>query len=786
MARTTRSTRSVRKDEGTAQRPVADQPTPFVGLLLAPIAAIILSMGLHYAASGMTLGDRTLFNGNTIALVFLVGLVAIGGGLVAVAAWHFSYDRHKVWRYALTGSVAVLGVWAAMLVWVGPQRWLYLYFVVFAWIVATVWSLPRLHVLRRDPRENDTGGEGDGDKLISQLGLEGYRHKGKPEVFYDGDGNPTRIKVRIRHGLMQTRDKLQAALGNLVSGVDGPEGLSRVTKTPEGKASESDMVIILKDPFVGRVPNPGPSHPGGSPADPAHVGMYDDGEPVYVWICGGDSPAMDRMPPSGYAFMGMSRAGKTVTENRLLNEFQTRRGLTIAYFNKAKGGQDVAPIIAGIEVAVIAEDENDTKGQYRAGLAAMKTILTYRQRELARYGISAYTTGKCWDNPPQVTLDGRAEPMEPMPFLIIHVGEADAILEEAGEEAIYLASKGLSVGMVPGWSLQRMAATSMPTDLRYNIGTAFCFGTGDDYSAGWALSDTTIKAGAHPENWKNRKPGQFYVENIGIEEHRFPVTAKGIGDTDDDALYGGMRRIAEQWGPRMAKLDRGSAIATRGWWDRQVQITNNLRATLTPAATTPAPAPSPVPDDPTPQETPMTPTPFDVDDHTGVTHPDAMADADEIDQWKHDAQDNRERFVATDEPSDDDPDGTSIYVEMAEANPAEEIPAPTVDDGIVLDEGKPDAPDRATAELRLDEALRACAADPRFRDPADPTGRTAVVQTGQIQKAFPFRSRPWYSEELRRFADGERASAWGIAVTRAPDVGPGYYRLVRTIDPDGE
>lgn len=788
MARNIRSSRSVRKDEGTAQREVTDQPTPFLGLLLAPFVALLLTTALHYAAAGITIGSRHIHDGNLLAQIGLPLLVLIGGGAVTWTAWHFSYDRAAVWRNALTVSVGILAVWAAVLVAVGPAFFLYLIFTVFAWTVATVWALPRLHVLRRDPRENDNS-DNDGDKLISQLGLDGYRRKGSPEISYDEDGNPSRIKVRIKHGFAQTRAKLQGSLENIVSAVDGPEGLSRVVKTEDGKSSESDMVIILQDPFTGRVPNPGPSHPGGSPADGFHVGMYDDREPVYVWICGGDSPAMNNMTPSGYVFMGMSRSGKTVTENRLLNEMQTRRGLTIAYFNKAKGGQDVAPIIAGIEVAVIAEDEADTRGLYRLGLEAIKGILTYRQKQLARYGISAYSTEKCFDNPPANTLDGKGGPMAPMPWLIVHVGEADAILQEAYDAATYLASKGLSVGIVAGWSLQRMAATSMPTDLRYNIGTSFCFGTGDDYSASWALSETTIKAGAHPELWKARKPGQFYVENIGIEEHRFPVTAKGIGDTDDDALYQGMRRISEHWGPHMDKLDRGSALATGGWWDRQVRITAAIRASFTPAAPTQPPAPQPVPDDPTPQETPMaTPAaaPFDVDDHTGVEHPDSMSDRDEIEAQMREVQEQRERFVAPDEPSDDDPEGLDIYAEMASADPAAEIPAPVGDDGIVLDEGKPEAPDRATAELKLDEAFRALFRERKHGDPGDPTGRTVIVTATQLYQAFPFRSRPWYSEELRRRADGEAHSAWGIVCTRAPDLGPGKYRLVDTIDPDGD
>jgi hypothetical protein len=42
---------------------------------------------------------------------------------------------------------------------------------------------------------------------------------------------------------------------------------------------------------------------------------------------------------------------------------------------------------------------------------------------------------------------------------------------------------------------------SMPTTARFNFGAAYCCGCGDDYSAAFALSEQTIAAGAHPENW---------------------------------------------------------------------------------------------------------------------------------------------------------------------------------------------------------------------------------------------------------------------------------------------
>jgi hypothetical protein len=784
MARSIRSTRTTRKDEGTAVRPVHDQPTPFLGLVLAPGIVLILTWLIHYSIMGWRWGSFTV-EGSPGFLGLAVSLATTGAVGVGAAAWHFSYDRHQVWRYSLTVSATLVGLWLPALIYNGPNRYLSIFFVLTAWIVATVWSLPRLHVLRRDPRENGDG-DGEGD-LMRELGLEGYKSRGTPEIRYDEKGEPSRITVDVKHKLAGKRDKLQAAIGNIESLVGGPGGMSRVTEPPDGKSNHSIVTVMLKDPLKGRVPAAPPSHPGGSVSEYAHVGMYDDEEPVYVWVFGGINPVTgEKMPPTGYAFMGMTRSGKTVTENRLLLDgVITRRDGVILYLNKAKGSQDVQTIIAGVEAAIL----SDNRGDYRNAFDKVIEIGGYRQKQLARYGISAWSAEKCFDNPPTHTIDGRAEPMEPMPALIVHVGEADSILEEAADEAIWLASKGLSLGIIAGWSMQRWAATSMPTDLRFNIGCSFCFGVGDKYSADFALSDATLKAGADPAKWKNRHPGKFFVENIGIEEYRFPVSCKGMGDTDDDALYSNMRALAERYAPQMAKLDKGSVRSTRGWWEKTVRETDALRDALTPRTPTANPEPeSPVPT--TRQEAPVavniadydpdSPPPFDADEPYDGEDAADMAIRNEVEQdianMTHiDGVPIRGGLIA--ERDEDDPDGPSLHDLMDQVDPDADIPPPPPD-GVVLDEGKPDAATPQDAQLEFDKALRAALLIPELRDPADPTGRSVIVRVGQLRDMYPFRSRGWFSDMMSAMADGGRECPPGIRLEKMPDPrGQGFYRI---------
>lgn len=811
MARSIRSTRSSRQDEGTKQRNVVDQPTPFVGLLLAPFAAMLLTWIAHFAIRGFTFGQWHL-PGSNAYMGLAVVIATLGAVAIATAAWHFSYDRQYVWRIGLTASAALIGLWLPVLIWVGPHRWVAVFFVLTTYIFSGIWAMPRLHVLRRDPREAEQGG-GE-DDLMRELGLKGFKF-GTPNIEYDENGDERRRVYDVKHRLGATRRVLTDALPNMESLVGGPEGLSRVTKPDDGKSNRSVLTLMMTDPLVSRVPYHGPSRPGGSITDPALIGNYDDGDPVYVWIAGGfipDKPLHrdgkgnivgQKIPPTGYAFMGMTRAGKTVGENRLLVDgVITRSDAVICYFNKSKGDQDVAPIIDGVEVAILADDV----GAYQVGLNQIKAILSYRQRELGRYGISAWSADRCYHNPPTHMVDGTPQPMKPMPALVVHVGEADAILESSGEQAVYLASKGLSVGILCGWSLQRWSAYSMPTDLRFNIGCRFCYGIGDEISATFALSDQTIAAGAHPENWKNFKPGRFFVEGAGIDDNRWPVSAKTIGDEDDDALIANMRRDCAEWGPRMAKLDEGSAVATRGWWQRAAAETVALRARLTggpvpasPAATTPpTPHPAAPPPDPTPpdqeEEMPRTRAHAGTVRQFDASPPTATQDADAMDL----DQATRADIASTTEVNgrtirgemvrpERGPDGEqddSLFDEMARVDPRQPVPPPgDEDDGIDLTEPKPEAATRAEAELALDAALRGIAADPAFADPDDPTGRTILVRTHQIQERYPFRTRTWYSPMLAALANGERLCPPGLRVEKAPDRrGEGWYRIIRTTD----
>lgn len=763
-------------DRGDRQRKLSEQHVPFVGLFLSPFAGLLLAWLIHAYVQGVSLDWGPIswhLSGSSAALVVVSCLISVGAIGLGVSGYHFADHRKPFLRWNLAVSAALLTFLFAISIGVGPHRWWSFGFVLFAWYVAGVWSMARLRVTRNDKRESD--GE-EKETILDKLGWKGFGFKVREQVLDPESGELERTEIDVTHAPGETVERVQAGVPGAESYVGAPPGMSRAVRDPN-HAGRSTLTFVHRDILDRRAPYGPPSFPGGSISDPLIFARYDTGHPVWCHIGGGPG-----FPPSGYGFMGMTRTGKTWGENQMLTELITRRDVVILYINQAKGAQDVAPIIAGVEATVIASGDAASDagvGEYKAGLEMVKRIITYRQAQLARFGEQAWHPG-CFSSPPtRRRSDGTIEKMEPMPALVVHVGEADSILERAGDLGIYVASKGLSCGVIAGWSLQRASAESMPTGLRFNVGTWWVFGCGDEYSAGFALTDSVLKAGAHPEEWKQRKPGYHYFYGMGIDESLFPVPARtNSGESQEDLLIRMSRRCMD-FAPQMARLDRGSANATGApgepgnRWDLLVEQTDRLRqiylggedANVTASDRNPGP-----------QTQPAGPATFTVGDNVAGEDADTLTATAEFD--------DEVRSVT-------EVEGVELYPQFSDDPSAgrDDLPAPPDPaDDLVFDEGKPAAASRGEAVRALHAALRQLMADPDFRDPADPTGSTAIIQVDDIYSRFPYRSRPWFSGELTKMANGEQTPPPALSLERHPDFPPtaAKYRLKRVGDDPAE
>lgn len=772
------SSKTVKTTERTdgVGRKLTDQPRRFLGLFLAPFAGLLVSWAIHVYVRGVHVAWGPIdfqAPGGLAATVVTSCATMLGAVYLAHVGWEFSEHRKPPFRRALAGSSFAIGALFAVSVGVGPHYWWSFIFILIGWYAAAMWSLARLNVTRADPRGD---GDKDDDGLLDKLGLKGWKFS-KAHVERDAKGVPTRVDIDAVHAPGDTVGKLQDAVPAFESLAGAPAGMSRAT--PTGAANRSKMSIILQDPFAGgRIPYGPPSFPGGSITDPITTSIYDDGHPVWCWLAGGPG-----FSPTGYGFMGMTRTGKTVNENKMLTEVISRRNVVVLYLNKAKGLQDVRPVIPGIEVAVISEGMDDGVAEYKAALEMVKAIITYRQAQLARFGVSEWSA-RCFYNPPKNAL---GQTMEPMPYLIVHVGEADAILERAHDISVHIASKGLSTGVAAGWSLQRASAESMPTGLRFNVGLWWCHGTGDEYSAGFALSDKTIRAGANPHEWGQRKPGMHYVVGPGIDEENFAKSAKTavlVGDDPDlpddvlnEMFQNEMLRRNQENAPFMARLDRGSAEATgapgepANRWDLLARKTDRIRNELLGGIANMTASDRNEGSQLRPQQGRNSQPAFAADDpQPGETAEDlefdaAVAEVTEV-------------------------EGIELYdsEEVRNVDLSLPLPLPPADDDVTFEDPKPAAMSRDQALRALHQALLDLSGDPMFRDPADPTGNTAIVQIDDIVQRYPFRTRPWFSDEVKAMATGQRTPPPCLSLEHAEDLGAraGKYRLRRVEDDSAE
>jgi hypothetical protein len=775
--------------ESRGARKLRDQPNAFLGLFLTPVFGLLMSWFIHAYVRGVDWGPVHT-PGSPAAVVVTSCLLTLGAVGLAHAGWHFAEHRKPAFRKALAGSSFAIGALFAISTGIGPHWWWSAAFVIVGWYAATLWSLARLNVTRQDPRSE--GGE-EKEGVWEKLGLKGFRPKVREQV-YDRDGNLERTELEVDHP-GETVEPLQSATKNMESLIGAPVGLS--DSTPTDRADRSTVTLMHRDSLARRQLYGPPSHPGGSIEDPITIGTYKTGHPVWMYLAGGPVA----INPTGYIFMGTSRSGKTQGENQMLTEAITRIDVVILYLNMSKGMQDVRPVLPGIEVAIISDSEQD----YKSAFQRVRKLMTYRSNVLGEYGISAWSAKRCYHNPPQRKANGDPVPMDPMPLLVVHTGEADAILERSDEVAIYVASKGLSLGVTTGMSLQRAMSDSMPTALRENLGLRICFGTGNWNSASYVLPDYVLDSGIKPDQWAARFPGRFAIAGPGIEEKDSAKFARTAGIVDgmaesaapDEhslAMAAEMLKRTQHYAPRMAKLDRGSAMATgtdgtRCWWDVVAAQTDRLRAKLGVAANPTAnmtgsdrkPAPQTAEWETATREFAAESEGDEMRPFTADPAPEG-ADADTVDA----------RAEVAEEIADlDEFDGTMLYPPDPETgetgkeidlrSPVERPPA---GHNLTWDDPAPEAPSKNDAIAALHDVLRKLLDVPELRDPDDPSGNTVLVRMKDIHAPYPFRKRGWFSTEVSNMAKGVTIPPPSVSVTIAEGF-PRHdrrYRLRRVAD----
>ncbi|WP_262063953.1 plasmid transfer protein TraB [Streptomyces sp. STR69] len=354
--------------------------------------------------------------------------------------------------------------------------------------LALSWNIRQ--ILRRNP--DSTGGADGG--IWEKVGL-AKTLTTKAEAA----PNKATIDYQLPRGEL-TNDDVSKALPKLASALDVPPNAVRHAPDPES-ASRGAITIVPHDLLKNTVPCPGPSHPGGSIANPVHVGIYEDGAEAAMFFPGEAAAARNAMH---LLIMGMTGSGKSEGGLTALAEVFTRRDVIVWGSDPAKAEQTLGPLLPAFDWAAL--DMPSTK----AMVAALHAVIPARTAWLAKYGYKQWEPACA-----RTQVDGSPG----MPYLLAWFEEAAKTIRETEEDAFTgIAQEARSAGVSLVVSMQRASHNQMSTDTRASLGSSWCHGVRNDTDAGFALDDDVLDAGARPHVWKDKKPGYSYLVANGIPE----------------------------------------------------------------------------------------------------------------------------------------------------------------------------------------------------------------------------------------------------------------------------
>lgn len=476
-----------------------------------------------------------------------IGLTVAGGALIATTWWagqdttqprrlHATLSTGAATTFMLVGTFGnplnpgVLSVWA-----IGGIT------------AAAGWNIRQ--ALRVNP---DTAANGQQKGALEQgiltkaIGAAKVSLRGKPTI----EPNKVTAPIQLSPGEVTTDD-----LGNRIKHIAGELGVPptsiRILPDPD-RGDRATLIVVPQDMLKHSTDWPGPSDPGGSITYPIHIGLYEDGAPAVLWF-----PASSDRNATHFLTAGMNGSGKSAGQSVAITEALTRHDVVVWAIDPSKGMQTFAPFLPYLDWV-----EMTLKGG-EAMIAALSDVITARANEMGRHGY------KNW-NPEVFDQLG-------MPYMIVWIEEAAKFFRE-GTELEGLVMEARSAGISVIISLQRPSSTSMPTDVREQLGGALVFGVKGSTTADMALPDDVRDAGARPESWENRRPGYAYLVAPGVDEDRYATPLRTYR-IDDDAITGALA-VA----PRPALDPISAGAAGQAYTDR---TTYTADTDLTSTDTTP-------------------------------------------------------------------------------------------------------------------------------------------------------------------------------------------------------
>jgi hypothetical protein len=556
---------------------------------------------------------------------------------------------------------------------------------------AISWNLHRIDALRADPRDKGEDDKGWG----AILGLPGTR-VGKVS---HGD---YAVTATLHHGPGETAKQVAGKLDALESAANAVSGRGMVV--PGERAGSSEVTLVLEDPMKLWRPLPGLSHPGGSFADPIRISYYaHTGKWEEYWFPHGRMPNGEIRSFSHRGRMGTTGSGKSGDLKNEAAEVASRRDVVILWADAVKGLQGAGGLIEFF--TSFADTEVKAKLLFRA----VKELTKYRADAMGAAGFTDWT--------PEVY----AQLGFPAVYYVIDEGDE---LIQTSEVFKWLATKVRSVGIYLALTLPRADHQSMPPTSRYSIGAWKCFGTGDDYSESFALSEETLAAGANTTSLKARIPGAHYHDSSpGIAPQMYPIMLRS-GESSHEQLT--------EW-VRTARAGFTAATFTA----KEVEILNQNGAYTACL-------------------------PSNRRTGTALAVPAPATNDDGGDDMRMNAnEDEADRRPPSEhaEPGDDE--------EYAKIDPRMPVTTPPGSD-LDLEDDKPRPRDYATMAAEFERVIREMATE----------GLTEFTTGDLYRRASACWSESYVSKRLRRALEDEAIRPPGIMLERHEDGKAGHYSLM--------
>jgi hypothetical protein len=505
------------KIKRTHHRPLTERAFPYV--LPWGLGFITLPLGefLAWQASGP----------------FMTIIVMLCAGLLTWTTYVTWDRRHEHTRNAATVITAGFSGWLVACTASSPDNRPMLTTWVIMWIMLSlIWNIRHAGISTENKHDQPSA---RAESVWAPIrALKKSRTK---DVHTTPDGA---VRITVQHpGGQATTDDVRAARKNIAGRLAVDESAVSVGNV-FGRADQSVVTVRPDNPTGHVVRWTGPSAPGQSIADkPVRLGVRADSSPLAFWLTGDDDTSR---PAPHTLWTGMTGSGKTEAFCVAVLEMRSRIDCVPVVADPVKfmlSFGDIADAFA------IAADGPDQTAQL---IRNLPETLRYRAWVLGKLGYKQWVP-ECY------TKHG-------IPVVPVHIEEAAQALGSNDDFKMSIQT-ARALGMPISASMQVAVFRSMPREARAQFGNSIAFGVREMQDARFALTDTTLNAGADPTKWANNHPGRCYAELVGTPEEKWAEECRVYKVTLDEK-----RATLEATRPHWAQIDPGTAMRLGAGIDR--------------------------------------------------------------------------------------------------------------------------------------------------------------------------------------------------------------------------